>query len=122
MNEKAKNVLGEPLEVCSCQPKTGFFRDGYCHTISEDRGSHTICTIMTDEFLNYTKKQGNDLSTPKPEFEFPGLQPGDKWCLCAKRWLEAYSDEVAPPVILSACHEKSLNIVTLEQLKSHALQ
>lgn len=119
---QSKNVLGELLDVCSCQTKAGFFRDGYCRTTDQDVGSHTICAIMTDEFLEYTKEQGNNLSTPRAEFNFPGLQAGDKWCLCARRWLEAYYEQVAPPVVIEACHEKALDIVTIEQLKSHVLQ
>ncbi|MFP4095195.1 MAG: DUF2237 family protein [Cyclobacteriaceae bacterium] len=118
MSEQAKNVLGEPLQMCCSQPKTGFYRDGYCHTGPEDAGTHVVCAEMTDEFLEYTKGQGNDLSTPMPAFGFPGLKAGDKWCLCASRWREAFKAGVAPPVVLESTHEKALEFVSLEELKS----
>lgn len=114
------NVLGEPLESCSERPMTGFFRDGHCNTCEQDVGSHTVCVEATREFLEFSRFRGNDLSTPMPEFGFPGLKPGDRWCLCAARWKEALDAGVAPPVVLSATHEKALDFVTLEQLQAHA--
>ncbi|MBY8966039.1 DUF2237 domain-containing protein [Algiphilus sp. NNCM1] len=118
----ARNVLGNPLTACCETPSTGFFRDGFCHTAPADVGMHTVCAIMTEEFLAYTRAQGNDLSTPRPEFGFKGLQAGDRWCLCAARWAEAAEHGVAPPVLLSACHEATLNVVELAVLSRHALQ
>ena len=115
------NVLGGPLLACCYAPKTGFYRDGYCHTGPEDHGSHTVCIDVTDEFLSFSKSRGNDLTTPYPEFGFPGLKHGDRWCLCAARWLEAFDAGKAPRVVLSACHEKALEIVPLAALKSKAL-
>ena len=115
------NVLGEPLTDCSHDPKTGYFRDGCCRTMPGDHGVHTVCAVMTDEFLKFTQSRGNDLSTPRPEFDFPGLRPGDRWCLCAVRWLEAYEVGQAPKVVLAACHSKTLDIVPLEALTSHAV-
>lgn len=115
------NVFGEPLEICGEEPKTGFFRDGCCNTGENDSGSHTICSRLTSEFLNYSKSQGNDLSTPRPEFGFPGLKPGDTWCLCAARWLEAFNAGVAPRVFLSRTHIKALDIVSLKVLRQYAL-
>ena len=123
MNQKSskdKNVLGDPLEICGCEPITGYFRDGFCHTHESDFGSHTVCAIVDEEFLSFTKQQGNDLSTPAPEFGFVGLKPGDRWCLCASRWLEAFRQGKAPRVKLESTHEKALNIVDLEILKTHA--
>ena len=119
---KPKNVLGGELESCCFEPLTGYFRDGYCRTDYSDRGTHTVCAIMTDEFLEYTKSQGNDLSTPFPEFNFPGLKSGDKWCLCASRWLEAYYAGAAPKVNLAATHEKTLKIVGLDILREYAVE
>lgn len=119
MAEKAKNVLGEPLQLCCNNPKTGFYRDGYCHTGPDDAGVHVVCAHMTDEFLEFTKSKGNDLSSPIPAFGFPGLKAGDRWCLCVSRWKEAREAGVAPPVLLSATHEKALQIVSLDQLISH---
>ena len=116
------NVLGTPLEACCYVPKTGFFRDGYCRTDKSDFGRHVVCAEMTAAFLEFTKSQGNDLSTPRPEFGFPGLNPGDRWCLCAIRWKEACEEGVAPPVILEACEETALRVVSLEVLKEHAIQ
>lgn len=116
----ASNVLGGTLEPCSTDPMTGFYRDGCCTTGPEDRGLHTVCAVMTEEFLSFTKAQGNDLSTPRPEFNFPGLEPGDRWCLCAVRWQEAVAADVAPPVVLEATHEKALTVADLEDLKAHA--
>lgn len=118
----AKNVLGAPLEQCGCSPMTGFFRDGYCHTESRDVGRHTVCAIMTDEFLTFTRGRGNDLSTPAPQYGFPGLKAGDKWCLCVSRWKEAYDAGVAPPVILEATHQKALQTVTIDQLRTKEVQ
>jgi uncharacterized protein (DUF2237 family) len=115
------NVLGGPLEACSTEPRTGFFRDGSCNTGPDDVGLHVVCAQMTAEFLAYSRARGNDLSTPVPEFGFPGLRPGDRWCLCAGRWREARDDGVAPPVILAATHEETLAVVPLDDLKRHAL-
>ncbi|MBM9594903.1 DUF2237 family protein [Roseitranquillus sediminis] len=114
------NVLGEPLEHCSTQPRTGFFRDGACNTCSEDRGSHTVCAIMTAEFLAFSAYVGNDLSTPRPESGFPGLKPGDSWCLCAARFLQAYDEGLPPKVKLGATHRRALDIVALEILRESA--
>lgn len=118
----AKNVLGGPLETCSESPKTGFFRDGCCNTGPMDQGLHTVCVRVTDEFLQFSFNRGNDLITPRPEFAFPGLKPGDKWCLCASRWEEARQMGVAPPVHLGATHQKTLSIVDLAHLKAHAAE
>lgn len=115
-----KNILGSALRCCCQQPMTGFYRDGYCKTGPQDSGRHVVCAQMTEAFLTYTQAQGNDLSTPRPEYQFPGLKPGDRWCLCAVRWREALEDGLAPPVILEACHESALKHVTLEALKAHA--
>ncbi len=114
------NVLGGPLEDCSADPLTGFFRNGCCDSSAEDRGSHTVCAVMTAEFLAYSKYVGNDLSTPRPEFHFPGLKPGDRWCLCAGRFLQAHAEGCAPEVKLAATHRKALEIVPLAVLKAHA--
>jgi len=119
-NDDPQNVLGDELATCSTDPMTGFFRDGCCQTGPRDRGNHTVCAVMTEEFLTFTKAQGNDLSTPRPEFDFPGLSPGDAWCLCASRWQEAYEEGVAPPVNLDATHEKALRVVDLDDLKACA--
>jgi uncharacterized protein (DUF2237 family) len=116
-----RNVLGGRLIPCSTSPRTGFFRDGCCNTGPEDRGLHVICAEMTADFLAFSRAQGNDLSTPVPEFGFPGLKPGDRWCLCAGRWREAYDAGRAPPVILSATHEEALAVVPLATLRDHAL-
>jgi len=116
-----KNVLGEPLAMCCLSPTTGFFRDGYCRTDQYDRGKHVVCAIVTQEFLEYSNAQGNNLMTPIPEYGFPGLQDGDSWCLCVSRWEEAYHAGVAPPVKLSACHEKTLTVVSMEILKTKAI-
>lgn len=115
------NVLGGRLVPCGTDPMTGFFRDGACSTCKEDRGSHTVCTEVTREFLEVSRRQGNDLSTPNPAFGFPGLQPGDRWCLCAGRWKEALALGVAPPVILSSTHARALEIVDLDDLVAHAI-
>ena len=116
-----KNVFGEPLQTCSDEPETGFFRDGSCNTCPQDEGSHTVCTVMTAEFLEFSKKAGNDLSTPMPEFDFPGLNPGDRWCLCAARWRQAFEAGMAPRVVLSATHERALELVALKDLKRFAI-
>lgn len=114
------NVLGGALESCSSDPLTGFFRDGHCNTCAEDQGSHTVCAIMTAEFLAYSKYVGNDLSTPRPGFGFAGLKPGDRWCLCAARFLQAHDEGCAPDVRLSATHQRALDIVPLEILERYA--
>ena len=115
------NVLGGRLEPCSDEPRTGFYRDGCCNTGAEDLGLHVVCARMTAKFLAFSKARGNDLSTPQPEVGFPGLKPGDRWCLCAGRWREALDADVAPPVVLSATHEEALAVVSLEDLKRHAI-
>lgn len=117
----AKNILGEPLDLCSCDPMTGFFRTGECFTGAMDMGSHTVCAMMTAEFLAFSVAQGNDLVTARPELDFPGLKPGDHWCVCASRWLEAYEAGVAPPVDLAATHEAALRIVPRNALLEHRL-
>ncbi|MBE9069092.1 DUF2237 domain-containing protein [Leptolyngbya cf. ectocarpi LEGE 11479] len=116
-----KNVLGENLQVCCTDPMTGFYRDGTCNTGPNDLGSHVVCAQVTEEFLAYTKAQGNDLSTPMPMYQFPGLKPGDCWCLCAARWKEAYEDGVAPKVVLAATHEAALGTVALDILQQYAV-
>lgn len=118
----AKNVLGTTLQLCSLNPLTGFTRTGSCETGIDDSGSHTVCAQMSDEFLVYSISRGNDLSTPRPEYGFEGLKAGDRWCVCASRWLEASEAGFAPPVILEACHEKCLEIVSLADLKYHELR
>ncbi|MBD2680091.1 MULTISPECIES: DUF2237 family protein [Nostoc] len=115
------NVIGGELEVCCTSPMTGFYRDGLCRTGGQDFGSHVICAELTQEFLEFTKSRGNDLSTPAPEYNFPGLKKGDRWCLCASRWQEALEAGVAPPVILSATHPRALEVVSFDDLKKHAL-
>ncbi|MEH2363937.1 DUF2237 family protein [Nostoc sp.] len=117
----AKNVIDGNLEVCCTSGITGFYRDGFCRTGGQDFGSHVVCAQVTSEFLEFTKSRGNDLSTPVPDFNFPGLKPGDRWCLCASRWQEALDAGVAPPVILSATHARALEVVSLDELKKHAL-
>jgi uncharacterized protein (DUF2237 family) len=117
-----KNILGTNLEVCSLNPITGFTRSGCCETGPEDLGQHTVCAEVTDEFLQFSKLQGNDLTAPRAEFNFTGLKPGDRWCLCASRWLEALEEGIAPPVILEATHEKALEIIDLAELKYHQLR
>jgi uncharacterized protein (DUF2237 family) len=119
--EAKLNVLGEPLALCSEQPLTGFFRDGCCNTAKEDLGLHAVCTRVTAEFLEFSRSRGNDLSTPHPEFGFPGLRPGDQWCLCAARWQEALEAGAAPRVVLQATHAAALRVVKLADLKKHAL-
>lgn len=115
------NVLGQPLETCSTQPMTGFFRNGCCDTGPTDRGLHTVCATMTAEFLALSKYLGNDLSTPRPDYGFAGLKPGDKWCLCANRFLQAHQEGAAPRVHLAATHQATLDVVPLEVLQKHAL-
>lgn len=115
------NVLNRPLALCGTSPVTGFFRDGHCNTCVEDQGSHTVCAVMTAEFLAYSKYVGNDLSTPRPEFGFAGLNPGDPWCLCAGRFLQAADEGCAPKVHLAATHLRALEIVPLEVLRAHAV-
>ena len=116
---KELNVLKTPLLSCCYQPMTGYFRDGFCKTTAEDSGTHIICAVMTSEFLEYTKSKGNDLSTPIPYWNFPGLNPGDKWCLCISRWLQAKDADKAPPIILESCHKKTLEYVDLEVLLNY---
>jgi uncharacterized protein len=121
MSDQQRNVFGEPIEVCSLNPSTGFYRSGCCETGPEDVGVHTVCVEVTREFLAFSKARGNDLSTPRPEYGFPGLSAGDRWCLCAARWQEALDAGVAPRVVLAATHEATLEIARLEDLKRHAL-
>lgn len=116
-----KNVLGEPLEPCSHDPLTGFTRSGSCETGPRDLGLHTVCASVTQAFLEYSKEQGNDLMTPVPEFDFPGLKPGDRWCLCAARWKEAFDAGCAPRVALRATHERALEVCEMADLKRHAM-
>jgi uncharacterized protein (DUF2237 family) len=118
---QSSNVLGEPLLPCSFEPMTGFFRDGCCHTGPGDHGLHTVCIRATEEFLRFSKAAGNDLSTPVPEYEFPGLRAGDHWCLCVTRWQQALAAGCAPRVVLAATHISALEFVALEDLKRHAL-
>ena len=120
MDTPALNVLGEPLVPCSYDPLTGYFRDGCCSTGLEDTGSHVVCARMTDEFLRFTRALGNDLTTPRPEYRFPGLRAGDRWCLCALRWKQADEAGVAPPVFLASTHLRALDFVTLERLRACA--
>lgn len=115
------NVLGGPLLTCSDSPVTGFFRDGCCNTSEDDFGSHTVCVVLTDEFLAYSKAAGNDLSTPRPEFDFPGLKAGQRWCLCAARWVEAWRAGKAPKVALNSTNQAALEVVPLDLLKQHAV-
>jgi hypothetical protein len=112
------NVVGGQLLPCSSEPLTGFYRDGCCATGAEDEGSHTVCAVMTEEFLAFSRTAGNDLSTPRPEWGFPGLEPGNRWCVCASRWLEAHSAGCAPPVVLGATHVRALDVVPIEALIS----
>ncbi len=118
---KQRNVLGGPLSICSLDPRTGFYRTGCCETGPEDLGIHTVCVVMTDAFLHFSKVRGNDLSTPRPEFGFDGLKAGDRWCLCADRWVEALASGMAPKVVLRATHEATLQICSLDELKAHAV-
>jgi len=117
----ALNVLDQPLQICSESPLTGFYRNGYCQTESEDRGQHTVCAVVDNAFLQYTLDQGNDLLTPRPALGFPGLKPGDHWCLCAARWKEAHQEGRAPKIMLAATHKKALDIVDLDTLLMYAV-
>ena len=118
-NQKQNNLLGEPLTPCSTDPLTGYFRDGCCKTDASDRGSHVVCAVMTTEFLEFSLNRGNDLVTPRAEYQFPGLKPGDRWCVCALRWVEAVEAGVVAPVILESTQEKILDHVSLETLVYH---
>jgi len=118
----AKNLLGDALETCSCEPMTGFYRTGDCFTGEADRGVHVVCARMTEEFLTFSLARGNDLMTPRPEFDFPGLKPGDHWCICATRWVEARDAGVAPPVDLAATHEDALEYASIDSFHDHALE
>ena len=120
MAQNSLNVLGEPLQLCSCKPMTGWQRDGFCKTDATDFGQHTVCCVMTKSFLTYSKAQGNDLSTPIPEYDFPGLKPGDHWCLCAPRWKQAFDDGMAPSVCLKATEIGALKVIGIELLMQHA--
>jgi len=117
----SRNLLGEPLQVCGLDPMTGFHRDGCCRTGPEDRGSHTVCAVLSEAFLDYTAARGNDLSTPRPEYGFPGLQPGDRWCLCASRWLEADAAGCAPRIVAAATSDAATRLVPRERLMKAAL-
>ena len=119
--QPSRNVFGDPLQVCSLSPMTGFFRNGCCDTGPEDVGSHTVCIVTTAEFLKFSKAMGNDLSTPMPDFGFEGLRPGDRWCLCAPRWKEAFDANQAPRVVLRATHQGALEFCSLAELKSRAI-
>lgn len=121
MVSRARNVLGGELQSCCTSPITGYYRDGFCSTGAGDTGVHVVCAELTAEFLEFTKSRGNDLSTPMPLYDFPGLKPGDRWCLCAARWKEALDAGVAPPVVLASTHAAALEYVTLSDLKQHAL-
>lgn len=122
MESSPTNVFGNDLEVCGCEPMTGWFRDGYCKTDYQDTGIHTVCCVVTADFLKFSKEQGNDLLTPNPQFQFKGLNPGDHWCLCAGRWLEAYKAGHACPVVLEATHEETLAVIPLEALEQNVYQ
>ena len=115
------NVLGAPLECCCREPMTGFYRDGFCRTGTADRGMHTVCVVVTDDFLAFSREQGNDLSTPRMEYDFPGLKDGDRWCLCVTRWKDALEAGCAPQVVLEATHISALEWVSLEELRAHAV-
>lgn len=121
MVTRARNVLGDELQSCCTSPITGYYRDGYCSTGAGDVGIHVVCAQLTEEFLQFTKSRGNDLSTPMPLYDFPGLKPGDRWCLCAARWKEALDAGVAPPVVLASTHAATLEYVSLSDLKQHAV-
>lgn len=118
---KPKNVLGTELKVCCTSPMTGFYRDGYCRTGADDTGRHTVCILATDEFLEFSKSAGNDLSTPRPEYAFPGLKDGDRWCLVAMRWQQAFEADMAPQVFLESTHESALEFIRLEDLRRYAV-
>ena len=121
-DEKPKNILGTELQSCCTDPITGFFRDGYCRTNQMDIGTHVICAVVTDEFLEFTKSRGNDLSTPRPEYQFPGLTAGDGWCLCAMRWKEAHDAGAAPPLKPESTHEKALEFIDKSSLEKYYIQ
>ncbi len=120
-DDQRRNVLGGPLEICSLDPLTGWFRDGCCDTDGHDRGMHVVCAEVTPEFLAHQRRVGNDLVTPRPEYGFPGLKPGNRWCVCLSRWKQALDDGAAPPIFLRATHEEALAVVPIEVLKSYAL-
>jgi uncharacterized protein (DUF2237 family) len=120
--EADRNVVGGELLECSSEPLTGFFRDGCCATGPEDVGSHTVCAIVTEEFLSFSRRRGNDLSTPQPGLGFPGLEPGERWCVCAARWLEAHESGCAPPVLLAATHERALELIEIDTLLAYAIE
>jgi len=122
MDDKTQlNLFNEIIEECSCEPLTGFFRTGCCDTSDQDLGSHTVCALMTEDFLRFSKAKGNDLSTPVPQYNFPGLKEGDRWCLCANRWLEAYKSDSAPAIIAKATNLKALDIIPMEIIKEFAI-
>jgi uncharacterized protein (DUF2237 family) len=121
MRPTQKNIMGLPIVPCSTKPRTGFFRTGCCETGPEDPGAHVVCAVMTEEFLAFSRERGNDLSTPRPDLGFPGLRPGDRWCLCASRWKEALDAGVAPPVVLAATHQAALGHISRENLLAHAV-
>ena len=122
MKEKLnKNIYGEPIEICSKETMTGYLRNGSCETLDDDIGSHTVCAKVTSKFLEYSKNKGNDLITPRPELDFPGLKEGDKWCVCAMRWLEAYNDGVAPPILVKSTNILALEIIDIDLLKKYAV-
>jgi hypothetical protein len=120
--EPDRNVIGGALLECSAEPLAGFFRNGCCATGPEDVGSHTVCTIVTEQFLSFSRRVGNDLSTPQSQFGFPGLRPGDRWCVCAARWLEAHDSGCAPPVLLAATHERALELIEIDTLLAYAIE
>ena len=120
MSDTEHNVVGGELQPCSESPETGFLRDGHCRQLQRDPGRHEVCAVMTQAFLEYSRKQGNDLITPRPELDFPGLQPGDRWCVCLPRWIEAREADCAPPVVLAATSEGVLDELTVETLREHA--
>ena len=122
MDLKQKNVLGEDLEECSNNPLTGWYRDGCCNTDRNDRSLHTVCCVVTDDFLNFALSKGNNLITPAPQFNFPGLKDGDRWCVCAQTWQDAYDVGCACPVVLAATHEETLQIISLDKLREYSLQ
>ena len=116
-----KNVLGTDLKCCGTKPVTGYFRDGFCRTTESDQGRHVVASVVDEKFLVFSRQMGNDLSTPNPMYNFPGLKPGDSWCLCASRWLEAYEHQVAPHVYLTRTHKRALEIIQLDKLKAHSI-
>tara|TARA_B100001250_G_scaffold401668_1_gene413834 strand:- start:10657 stop:11025 length:369 start_codon:yes stop_codon:yes gene_type:complete len=118
----ASNVLGDDLQHCSLNPVTGFYRNGLCDTCADDKGLHTVCAVMTDDFLKFSAEAGNDLSTPVPEYQFPGLQAGDRWCLCLSRWIEALNADMAPEIVLESCHISVTEFVDIEVLKKYAVK